>query len=175
MMRYLHSTLPALFGLLLALPVMALEQDEAAVKAAFIYNFTKFVEWPPEVSGQLQLCLVGEADPLLTALMKLEGKQSQGRSIQVRSVDRDAGSLGGCRVIVVGTSETERIAAILNNSQKQPALTVSEIDHFADAGGMIGLMVNNAKVQFEIDTQAVLRANLKLSAQLLKLAQKVKK
>ncbi len=174
-MRFLPSIFFALFGLLFALPIMAMEQDEAAVKAAFVYNFTKFVEWPSEASGPLQLCLLGNTDPLLAALLKLEGKQSQGQNIQVRSVDRDAGSLGGCRVIVVGTSEAERIAAILNNSQKQPALTVSEIDHFADAGGMIGLVVNNAKVQFEIDAQAVQRANLKLSAQLLKLAQKVKK
>ena len=164
-----------LLGMLFALPIMALEQDEAAVKAAFVYNFTKFVEWPPEASNTLQLCMLGKTDPLLTALMNLEGKRSQGQNIHVRNVDRDAGTLDGCRVIVVGTSEADRIAAILNNAQKQPALTVSEIDHFADAGGMIGLLVNNAKVQFEIDVQAAQRANLKLSAQLLKLAQKIKK
>ena len=175
MMRYLHSTLPALFGLLLALPVMALEQDEAAVKAAFVYNFTKFVEWPPEAGGQLQLCLVGETDPLLAALMNLEGKQSQGRSIRVRSVDHNVDFLDGCRVIIVGSSEAGRVAPILNSAQKYPALTVSEIDHFADAGGMIGLVVNNAKVQFEINAQEAQRANLKLSAQLLKLAQGVKR
>jgi len=174
-MRFLTCIFFTLLGLLFALPIMALEQDEAAVKAAFVYNFTKFVEWPPEARGPLQLCLLGKTDPLLAALMNLEGKQSQGQNIHVRSVDRDAGSLDGCRVIVVGASEAERIAAILNNAQKQPALTVSEIDHFADAGGMIGLLVNNTKVQFEIDAQAAQRANLKLSAQLLKLAQKVKK
>lgn len=174
-MRFIHCIFSTLLGLLFALPAMALEQDEAAVKAAFVYNFTKFVEWPPETSGPLQLCLLGKTDPLLTALMNLEGKQSQDQNIHVRSVDRDAGALDGCRVIVVGASEADRVAAILNNAQKQPALTVSEIDHFADAGGMIGLLVNNAKVQFEIDAQAAHRANLKLSAQLLKLAQKVKK
>ncbi|MDE2311036.1 MAG: YfiR family protein [Betaproteobacteria bacterium] len=174
-MRFLACIFSVLLGLLFALPVMAMEQDEAAVKAAFVYNFTKFVEWPPEASGPLQFCLLGKTDPLLTALMKLEGKQSQGQNIQVRSVDRDAGSLVGCRVIVVGASEAGGIAAILNNAQQQPVLTVSEIDHFVDAGGMIGLVVNNAKVQFEIDAQAAQRANLKLSAQLLKLAQKVKK
>lgn len=174
-MRFLACILSALLGLLFALPVMALEQSEADVKAAFIYNFTKFVEWPPEAGGPLQLCLLGKTDPLLAALMKLEGKQSQGQNIQVRSVDRNAGSLGGCRIIVVGVSEADRIADIIINSQQQPALTVSEIDHFTDAGGMIGLVVNNAKVQFEIDAQAAQRANLKLSAQLLKLAQKVKK
>lgn len=172
-MRSFPCILPALLGLLFALPVIALEQDEAAVKAAFIYNFTKFVEWPAEAGGPLQLCLLGETDSLLAALANLEGKQSQGRSIQVRSAGRD--TLDGCRVIVVGASETGRLAAILDSAKKHPALTVSEVGQFADAGGMIGLVVNNAKVQFEINVQAAQRANLKLSAQLLKLSQKVKK
>lgn len=172
-MRSFPCILPALLGLLFALPVMALEQDEAVVKAAFIYNFTKFVEWPAEAEGPLQLCLIGETDSLLAALANLEGKQSQGRSIRVRSTGHDA--LDGCRVIVVGASEADRLTAILGNAQRQPALTVSEIGHFADAGGMISLVVNNARVQFEINAQAAQRANLKLSAQLLKLAWKVKK
>ena len=173
-MRYLLLLCSILSGLLLAEPVMALEQDEASVKAAFIYNFTKYVEWPPKTSGPLQICLLGEPDPLLTALMNLEGKQSQGSAIHVRNAGRDGSSLDGCRVIVVGASETARVAAILGNAQKQPALTVSEIEHFADEGGMIGLVVDGARVQFEINAQAAQRANLRLSAQLLKLARKVK-
>lgn len=170
-MRFLLRFLAVLSGLLPALPAMALEQDEAAVKAAFIYNFTKFVEWPTEAGGPLQLCLVGETDPLLAALTKLEGKQSQGRSIRVRS----HGAPDGCSVIILGVSETGRVATILSNAQKYPVLTVSEIEHFTEAGGMIGLVVNNSRVQFEINVQAAQRANLKLSAQLLKLSQKVKK
>jgi len=173
-MRALLLLFSILCGMLAARPVTALEQDEAAVKAAFIYNFTKFVEWPPETSGPLQICLLGEPDPLLNALMNLEGKQSQGSIIHVRNAGRDASLLDGCRVIVVGVSETVRAAAILGNVQKQPALTVSEIERFADDGGMIGLVVDGARVRFEINAQAAQRANLKLSAQLLKLARKVK-
>jgi len=173
-MRCLSFTFSLLSGLLLALPAMALEQDEATVKAAFIYNFTKYVEWPPETNGPLLICLLGEPDPLLTALTTLEGKQSQGSNIHLRSTGRDGGSLEGCRVIVVGASETVRVAAILDSARKQPALTVSEIEHFADGGGMIGLVVDGTRVQFEINAQATQRANLRLSAQLLKLARKVK-
>jgi hypothetical protein len=173
-MRNLPILISILSGMLLALPVMALEQDEASVKAAFIYNFTKYVEWPPETNGPLQICLLGEPDPLLTALLNLEGKQSQGSIIHVRIAGRDGGSLDGCRVIVVGTSEAVRIAAILDSARRQPALTVSEIEHFADDGGMIGLVVDGVRVRFEINAQAAQRANLRLSAQLLKLARKVK-
>ena len=173
-MRSFPILLPAFLGLLLALPVTAQEQNEAAVKAAFIYNFTKFVEWPAD-GGPLQLCLLGETDPLLAALTNLEGKQSQGRSIRIRSVGRNADDLEGCSVVILGASETARVAVILSNAQKHPALTVSEIEHFADAGGMIGLVVNDSRVQFEINVRAAQRANLKLSAQLLKLSQRVKR
>lgn len=173
-MRYLLLLCSFLSGLLAVEPAIALEQEEAAVKAAFIYNFTKFVEWPAENGGQLQICLLGEPDPLLNALMNLEGKQSQGSVIHVRNAGRDSSSFDGCRVIVVGVSEAVRAAIILGNVQKQPALTVSEIEHFADEGGMIALVVDGARVRFEINAQAAQRANLRLSAQLLKLARKVK-
>ncbi len=161
----------SLLGLLLALPLTASAQSEAAVKAAFIYNFTKYTEWPPEGGDTMQLCLLGKTDPLLSALMELQGKQSQGRRILVHSVERE--TLNGCRVIVVGISEEDYLADILRSAQKQPALTVSEIDRFIDAGGMIGLVVDNARVQFEINAGAAERAKLKFSAQMMKLAHRV--
>ncbi len=172
MIRRPCIALSALLGLLLALPLMAWAESEAAVKAAFIYNFTKYTEWLPEGKDTLQLCLLGRTDPLLSAVMELQGKQSQGRRIVVRRIEHEA-ALSDCRVIVVGASEEAHLADILRNAQKQPALTVSEIDRFIDAGGMIGLVVNNARVQFEINIGAAERANLKLSAQMLKLAQRV--
>ncbi len=173
MMDRLRLALSALLGLLLALPPMAWAENEAAVKAAFIYNFTKYTEWPAQGEDTLQLCLLGKTDPLLSAVMELQGKQSQGRRIVVRSAGREADALNGCRVIVVGTSEEDHLTDILRNAQKQPALTVSEIDRFIDAGGMIGLVVSNARVQFEINARAAELANLKFGAQMMKLAQRV--
>jgi hypothetical protein len=173
-MRCPRIALSALLGLLLAQPLMAAAESESAVKAAFIYNFTKYTEWPPEGGNTLQLCLVGRADPLLSAVKELQGKQSQGRRIVVRSVvEPETGALNDCRVIIVGASEEGHLADILRNAEKHPALTVSEIDRFIDAGGMIGLVVNNARVQFEINAGAAARANLKFSAQMLKLARRV--
>jgi hypothetical protein len=173
MARRPRIALPALFGLLLALPLTAFAESEAAVKAAFIYNFTKYTEWPPAGGNTLQLCLLGRADPLLSAVAALQGKQSQDRRIVVRSVELGTDALNGCRVIVVGASEEGHLADILRDAQKQPALTVSEIDRFIDAGGMIGLVVNDARVQFEINAGAAERAKLKFSAQMMKLAQRV--
>ncbi len=163
-----------MFGVALAAAASA-QVSEAAVKAAFVYNFTKFVTWPSAGTGPLGLCLVGETDPLFTALGGLEGKVSQGRSIQVRAAEPKAAALKSCDVIVLGGKEAGRVEAILKEARKAPALTVSEIDNFVDTGGMIGLVIVEDKVRFEINADAAQRANLQLSAQLLKLARSVKK
>jgi hypothetical protein len=118
---------------------------------------------------------VGGADPLLIAITGLEGKQSQGRSIRVRNADPQAAALRACHLIVIGAREASRVAAILKEAQGSPALTVSEMQDFTDAGGMIGLVSSDDRVRFEINAEATQRANLKLSAQLLKLARSVKK
>lgn len=176
LMRLLLGGLSVLFALALGLPTVASAQDsEAAVKAAFIYNFTKFVAWPAEDVGPLQLCLVGGPDPLLTAVAAIEGKQSQDRIIRVRNADAKAVAFKACHLIVIGANEAGRVGAILKEAQSSPALTVSEIDNFTDAGGMIGLVISDARVRFEINAEAAQRANLKLSAQLLKLARSVNK
>ena len=173
-MRLFLRILSVLFGLVFGMPAPA-QNSDAAVKAAFVYAFTKFVAWPPEDTGPLQVCLVGEADPLLIAITGLEGKQSQGRSIRVRNADPQAAALKACQLIVIGAKEASRVGAILKEAQNSPALTVSEIENFTDAGGMIGLVISDARVRFEINAEAAQRANLKLSAQLLKLARSVKK
>ncbi len=173
MMNPLRPSLFPLLGLLLVLPLTAWAESEAAVKAAFIYNFTKYTEWPAQGDDTLQLCLLGQADPLLDAVMELQGKQSQGRRIVVRSARAEENALKGCRVLVVGTSEEDHLVDILRYAQKQRTLTVSEIDRFIDAGGMIGLVVNNTNVQFEINARAAELANLKFSAQMMKLAHRV--
>jgi len=173
-MRLVLRILSVLFGLAFGMPAPA-QNSDAAVKAAFIYSFTKFVAWPSPDTGPLKLCLVGEADPLLTAITGLEGKLSQGRSIRVRAAEPKTAALKSCDLIVIGANEEGRVGAILKEVQNSPALTVSEIENFIDAGGMIGLVTAGDRVRFEINADAAQRANLKLSAQLLKLARSVKK
>lgn len=161
---------------LLGMPSTASAQaTEAAVKAGFVYNFTKFVEWPSTSAPLMQFCLVGSNDPLLAAVAALEGKQSRGREIRVRRAPGKADALKNCDVIVVGASEAGNVRAVVKEVHGWPALTVSEIDNFADTGGMIGLVASDSRVQFEINAAAAQHAKLQLGAQLLKLARSVKK
>lgn len=172
-----------LSGVLLALaaggapaPGHAAPVSDAKVKAAFVYQFIKFVEWPPpafaSAAAPIQLCLLGGPDPFLAALADIEGRSAQGRNIHVRRLP--AGSdAQACHLLVVGESEGLQPLAPLLADRSTGRLTVSEIPGFAAAGGMIGLLVESNRVRFEINLPAAQRAELRLSSQLLKLARQV--
>lgn len=152
--------------------------SEATVKAAFVYNFAKFAEWPAEAFASAQepirLCLYGNQDPFLAALAGMDGKPAHSRSIRVQKVSRPL-DFNGCHVVAIAESETRQLVDTVLAAEGQGAMTVAEIEGFADAGGTIGLLVDNERVHFEVNLEAARRANLKLSSQLLKLARKVRR
>lgn len=154
------------------------QAQEGDLKAAFVYNFAKFVEWPVEnlpAGAPLQVCWFGPADGLGAALPKLEGKAAQGHEIRVRTVQARTEQLKSCHLLVVGDVETPRLHDIIRASNGLAALTVGTSERFVDAGGMIGLVTTNNKVQFEINLEAAQRANLRLVAQFVNLARTVRK
>ena len=155
---------------------------EGDLKAAFVYNFAKFVEWAPppidtlNASGNLfHLCTVGSEDSLLAALPRLEGKAVQGREIRVRAVQPRAEAIKGCHILVIGDSEAGRAAELARLATAQGALSVSAVEQFIESGGAIGLVTADNRIQFEINLESTQKANLKLAAQFVKLARKVKK
>lgn len=150
--------------------------SEAAVKAAFVYNFSKFAEWPPEAfqgpNDPLRVCLYGGGDPFLAALAEIDGKITRNRPIAIQPVARPA-EFRGCHVLVIGESEVRQLPEALRSAEAGNMLSIAEIGGFAEAGGMIGLVIEEEKVRFEINLDSALRARLKLSSQLLKLARRV--
>lgn len=152
----------------------AAEDAEAKLKVAFLFNFAKFVSWPePEFSAQpsITICVSGESS-LDAALASLKGKSAQGRNIVVKH-DVNLHQLGFCHVVFICSSDSTRVAKILNEVGKG-VLTVSDIPAFVDAGGVIGLTVSDNKVAFEVNLEAAQQADLKISAQLLKVARSVR-
>jgi len=160
----------------LATPVWA-EATEAELKAAFVYNFAKYVDWPADAPnatpGVLTLCLVGARDALFDALMEVEGKLVKNRSLRVRAAGRND-NLKGCQVLVMGESEAEHFEAVLRRLEGVPVLTVNGSGRFLDAGGIIGLIAEGNKVRFDINLGAARRNNVVLSSNLLKLARQVR-
>jgi hypothetical protein len=146
--------------------------SEYQVKAAFLYNFVKFVEWPPgavEPREPMMLCVLGKnpfGDALATAI---EGKSVNGQRIATRRV-ADLAAVQSCHVLFVSSSESGRVPEILRAVRPWNVLTVSEIARFLERGGMINFVMDGQRVRFHINAKAAADADLKISSKLLQLA-----
>jgi len=145
---------------------------ETQVKAAYLFNFAKFVEWPassfPPVGAPLVIVIIGKV-PVGDVYNALNGRSAKGRRVQVRQVTRIE-EIGACQILFIANSERGRLREILKSVPALGVLTVSDIRNFSNLGGMIGLVTRGEKVQFEINIGSAGRAGLKLSSQMLKLA-----
>lgn len=150
--------------------------SEYQVKAAFLYNFAKFVEWPPKRDGkasdQLVLGILGK-DPFGDEIRTIEGKRVKDKTLRVIRAD-SLDELQNCDVIFISASVNAKLPGILKKLRGRPVLTVSDTPGFANRGVMINLFNLENKIRFEINPVAVERAGLKISSQLLKLARIVK-
>ena len=169
------ATIALLLAMTLALcwaPARAQVAD-TQVKAAFLLNFTKYAEWPPvsfaTPAAPLKLCIVGR-DPFGDALRPVT---VGGRPLNIeREIADDA--LKTCHIAYITESEDRRLPRILALLQGKPVLTVSDIDGFAENGGMIELVLTDGRVRFDINLAAASTSQLRLSSQLLKLARSVR-
>lgn len=147
---------------------------EAALKVAFVYNFTKFTEWPatvlPKTAAPLNVCALGR-DPLGTAWNALEGKSAQGHPIAVRRAER-VEDTRGCHLVFVAV-EARAWPEVLKSLQAASILSVGDTEGFARAGGAIELNPIGNRMQFDVNLEATQRAGLKISSQVLKLARTV--
>lgn len=164
----------AALALALSLPTAyAQAPQEYAVKAGFLYNFPKFVEWPAgALSGaNFVLCVVG-TDPFEAVLDTLNGKLVGGRPLVVKRYSA-ADPLGQCQILFVSDSERRRMGQILAAIGKAPVLLVSEMENFTQLGGMIQFVTTDKGIQFEVNTEMARRHGLQFSARLLQLASRV--
>jgi hypothetical protein len=164
-------------GILLALTALAQIIDEYQVKAAFLYNFAKFVEWPDSAfkSGKdpMHICVLGQ-DPFGSALEEaVSGKTLLGRSFVVADIS-DPGRAAECQLLFVGSSERKRLRSIFKAIQTGGVLTVGDTDDFAAQGGMVNLKLEGRRIRLEINLEAAGKAKLRISSKVLNLAQIVK-
>ena len=149
--------------------------SEYQVKAAFLYNFAKFIKWPEsafsETNSPLVIGILGE-DPFGPSLeLALQGKIINGHPLVVRDVDTMA-DVKQCQVVFICKKPKRNIAQFVNTLHKAGILIVGETDHFTEAGGMINFVMEDAKVRFEINDSAASKAGLTISSKLLTLARK---
>lgn len=148
---------------------------EYQVKAAFLYNFAKFVEWPPrDEKGSLKIGILGD-DPFGDYLDKvIHDKTIRSRPIETRHF-RSVDNLEVCDILFISSSESKRTLDVIKILAGVPVLTVGEGRGFAEQGGMIGLVIDDGKVRFDINAKAAKASGITVRSQLLDLARSVKK
>lgn len=144
---------------------------EYQVKAVVVYKVAKFVSWPSDSfpSGQapVVMCIAGD-DPFGQYIDDLNGHSIHGRPMIVRRVELSRDGMQHCHIVFVGDAPERD--DVLEAIAERPVLTIGDTDGFAKSGGMLGLNVNNNRVVFEINMNAVKEARLNISASLLQLA-----
>ncbi len=148
---------------------------EYLIKAAILYNFAKFAEWPAasfsDVDAPLRICVIGD-DPFGPALTSLHGKTVRDRALAATRIAHieDAPA---CHMLFVSASEQGRLAGILGAVDTLPILTVADMDAFTGSGGIVALREAEDRSRLEINVGAAKKAGLKLSSKLLRLADTV--
>lgn len=148
---------------------------EPLVKAGFVYNFAKFTEWPAgsiAAGAAVQLCLTA-GDPLGAVAQAIDGKPLQGRAVVVRRQVR-LEELRHCHIVYITDTDERRQSDALRALRGLPVLSVGDGDGFAEVGGMIGLLSEGGRIQFEVNSDVAQAAGLKISSQLLRLARTVR-
>jgi hypothetical protein len=147
---------------------------DVAVKAALIYNFAKFAEWPVLPPGfPIIACIVGDDDIAATFATTVHGQNINGHTLDVRR-PQDSAAWRVCHVLFIADAETRRSAGGLSGIKTLPILTVSDGKGFAEASGIIELFVEGGRMRFAINVDAAERAGLHLSSRLLGLAKIVR-
>ncbi len=152
--------------------------DEYHVKAAFLFNFAKFVDWPSQAfksaADPISICIVGK-NPFGNALSQaVSGQSVQGRSFAIRQI-ADLQQLSACHMAFVAGSERKRLLSIFEEIKNFAVLTIGESENFTAEGGMINFRIEEGNVRLQINAQAAAQQQIRISSKLLGLAEIVRK
>jgi len=173
----------ALCIFLLLTPLISYGDDEKPnklhyIKAAFVYNFAKFVEWPDcndefDADNPITLCIMGKG-PIVEAFESLRGKKLHNRSLEIKHVSA-LEDVKACQILFITDSETKRIKKVIDALSGMHVLTIGDVKEFVDQGGVIELVMDERKIRFNINLKAAKKADLTISSRLLKLAKEIKR
>lgn len=173
MRRSVVSRCAAVLCLLLGAFAQVEHADEDRVKAAYLYNFVKFVEWPANrfsgANDPTIICLVGDERLAEILEQTVQRKAVKGRPIEAREV-RDDGQIKACHILLITFPDKARILKVLRSVQASNVLTVGESEDFTRLGGMINLSRKESNIELEINPKAAEAEGLKISSRLLAVA-----
>ena len=149
------------------------QPTEYQIKAAFLFNFAKFVRWPPAA-------FAGVTSPIVVGVLgENPFHDDLARTIRNKTIDehplvikefRSPTEATNCHILFISTSEKNRLPEILKGLKGTSVLTVGEMDHFTESGGMINFVLRGKKIRFQINNDEATKAGLKISSKLMSLA-----
>ena len=153
------------------------QPTEYQLKAAFLYHFVQFVEWPPkayaETNAPLVIGVLGD-NPFGGEIQRtIQGKFLNNHPLLFQKFESLAGVTNNCHILFISSSEKKRFPEVFAALSGSSILTVGETDRFLESGGMISFVMEKTKIRFEINETAVKQAGLKMSYKLLSLASRV--
>jgi len=152
--------------------------DEYQVKAAFLYNFAKFVQWPSgsfaSSTDPIGICIIGQNPFGWTLENMVRGKMVGDRAFAVRQFS-DTQQASQCQILFIGSAEWKRTRALLEAVKNPGVLAVGESDDFTELGGVISFRLDGPRVRIKVNLQAAEHAKLRISSKLLSLAEIAKK
>lgn len=175
-LRFIFAFLLALFvtPIITRSEAQQTRPTESQVKAAYLFNFGKFVRWPVLANSvdSLQICVLGKNSfgTVLDATVK--GEAISGKPVTTRNIP-SMHEADGCHILFVSSSEEPHLSTVLAGAKRLPVLTVSDIPRFAERGGMIGLVNQEDRIRFEVNVAPIEDAGLAVSSELLKVALRV--
>src|SRR4051812_14155720 len=158
-------------------PLAAQRVTAAALKAAFLFNFVNFIEWPAEVlaPGQrLSMCVIGDTAVADAVEQTIKGRSVDNHALALSVVNATDGPLLQCHLLYVGGSDAKRTHQLLFVLSGSSIFTVGDGERFAETGGVAQFIVENGRMRFAVNTDAARRAHLKISSKLLTLATIIK-
>jgi hypothetical protein len=166
----------AVMTVFLLMRALAFAQDvtEPALKAAFIYNFAKFTEWPADavaVAEPFVMCVFGDTAVGDALERAVEARLLAGHSLTVVHLE-PGGPQRACHVLYVSGVTTAQVVQLVTRVRDVPVLTISDLDGFTAPGGMVRFFFEQGQLRFSVHLDAVKRARLKISSRLLALARR---
>jgi hypothetical protein len=160
--------------LLIGVPVSGQDVTEPALKAAFIYNFALFTEWPADVvpaAGPFVMCVLGDAAVGDALERQVKGRVLAGQGIAVSHL-APAAPQRVCRVLYVSGVTAGQAAKLVAALGNVPVLTISDVDGFTELGGIAQFFFEHGQLRFSVDVGSAKRARLQISSRLLALAKR---
>jgi hypothetical protein len=169
-----RQLLPLLF-LFFCLPTQSANQEdpipEYAMKAAFVYNFMLFTDWPALPNNTLQICTM-ESDQLKRELEQYTKNQPHGAKLIITKISNLA-KIQECQILFLSEEDLKHIPTILPSVEGSPVLTVTDVQGLVGKGAIIGMSIKNRHIIFEVDSITAKKSRLHLSSKLLNLAKTV--